>query len=66
MLPKEETETLSKIDELVFTQKQQETITFPFQNVTLEVNEGTPRSGKPQQTSLKWLISILFQKTRII
>ncbi|ENY7008001.1 PBSX family phage terminase large subunit, partial [Listeria monocytogenes] len=26
--------------------KQQETITFPFQNVTLEVNEGTPRSGK--------------------
>lgn len=46
MLPKEETETLSKIDELVFTPKQQETITFPFRGVTLEVNEGTPRSGK--------------------
>ncbi|KTA67271.1 terminase, partial [Listeria monocytogenes] len=34
------------MDELVFTPKQQDTITFPFQNVTLEVNEGTPRSGK--------------------
>ncbi|HFQ5913936.1 TPA: PBSX family phage terminase large subunit, partial [Listeria monocytogenes] len=37
---------MSKIDELVFTPKQQETITFPFRGVTLEVNEGTPRSGK--------------------
>ncbi|EHL2514888.1 PBSX family phage terminase large subunit, partial [Listeria monocytogenes] len=46
MLLREEMEALSKVEELVFTPKQQETITFPFQNVTLEVNEGTPRSGK--------------------
>lgn len=66
MLLREEMEALSKVEELVFTPKQQETITFPFQNVTLEVNEGTPGSGKTTADILKWLIYTLFQKTRTI